>query len=275
MLAPLERLKVAACGLAGAAWSALSAAGRAFLGPERFDRMVDASGLRRLKSRLWLERIVLADGTVLLHRPQDRCIIEEVAGGAYASAPVEPGATVVDVGAHIGTFALLAARMVGPSGRVVALEPSPATLELLRRNVALNGLSWVKVHPVGAAEAEGTAELFTASGLDNPAADTLSPTPGRRGVMVRLARLDDVLAQEGCTRVDLLKLDVEGAELRALAGAPRTLALTRRIVMEVHPPAAPLQEVRRVLEGAGFDCRVLTQKPGSAILDAARVRSCS
>ncbi|MFA6317695.1 MAG: FkbM family methyltransferase [Elusimicrobiota bacterium] len=261
MRCALESLQVAACGLLGTLWTALSASGRSLVGPERFDRLVERTGLRRLKARAWLERARLPDGTVLLHRPQDRCIIDEIRAGTYGTDALAPGGTVVDIGAHIGTFALTAGRRVGPRGRVLALEPSPASLELLRRNVEANAMGWVSVHPVAAAEAEAEAELFTASDRDNPAADTLSATPGRPRVTVRLRRLDDLLAEEGVGPIDLLKIDVEGAELRVLAGAPAALARSRRVVLEVHPPKAEVQDVRKVLEASGFSCRLLSTTP--------------
>jgi hypothetical protein len=69
--------------------------------------------------------------------------------------------------------------------------------------------------------------------------------------------------------VALLKVDVEGAELRLLDGAPRTLAAARRIVMEVHPPRVEPEEVRRRLESLGFSCRT-SESGGCVLLEAVR-----
>lgn len=268
----MERLKLAAFAGAQAVWLALRGAGRAVLGRERFDRLIGATGLRELKSRAWLTRRVMPDGSDVAFRPHDQCIVDEVYGqGVYSGAEILPGQVVVDVGAHIGVFTLMAARRVGPAGRVVSFEPSPRTQELLRRNLAANGLSWVRFHPLAVADAEGSAELFVADDAsNNPAADTLTASAGRKGVTVRLRRLDDVLAEEGVTRVDHLKIDVEGAEQRVLDGAPRTLAATRRIVMEVHPPRVAKDEMLKRLASLGFSCRIVSEGPGSVIVEATR-----
>ena len=253
-------------------WIFFRMAGRSLLGAERFDLIIDKTGLHGLKSRVWLERFRAPDGSDILYRPHDRCIIDEVYGrSVYSGTEISPGQTVVDVGAHIGVFSLMAARRVGPKGHVVCFEPSPRAAEVLRRNLEANGLSWVRHHAVALAETEGSADLFVADDAgNNPAADTLSDTPGRGKVSVRLRRLDDVLAEEGIFSVDHLKIDVEGAELRVLDGAPRTLARTRRIAMEVHPPRVDPAEVRRRLEALGFTCRSVSESADSVILDARR-----
>ncbi len=268
----MESLKVALFAAAQGVWTALRAAGRAVLGRERFDRLVGLTGLRGLKSRTWLTRRRMPDGTVLLVRPHDQCIVDEVyERGAYSGAEILPGQTVVDAGAHIGAFTLMAARRVGPTGRVVCFEPSPRTRELLDRNLAANAVPWVSRRDCALAGAEGRAELFVADdAADNPAADTLHASAGRAAVPVRVRRLDDVLEEEGVGPVDHLKIDVEGAELSVMDGAPETLARTRRVVLEVHPPRVDPAEVRRRLEALGFSCRLVSEAPGSAILEASR-----
>lgn len=253
------------------AWIVIRRLGRALLGTKRFDRLIDKTGLRELKSRTWLSRKMMPDGNEIMYRPHDQCVLDEVyARDVYSQSKIKAGETVVDVGAHIGIFSLMAARKVGPTGRVIAFEPSPRTLDLLRRNLAFNGLPWVKLHAVALADVEGTTSLFMAEGaVDNPVADTLIAASKRKSVPVRLRRLDDVLAEEDVAAVDHLKIDVEGAELRVLDGAPKTLARTRRVVMEVHQPHVDPNEARRRLEAAGFDCR-LGESASGVILEALR-----
>lgn len=264
--------KVALLAVVQAVWIALRTLGRALLGSERFDRLIDKTGLRELKGRTWISRRSLPDGNVVYYRPHDQCIIDEVyAKDVYAGERLLPGETVVDVGAHIGTFALMAGRRVGPAGRVLAFEPSPKTFALLRRNLEANRMPWIWPNDFALADVAGTAELFIADdGANNPAADTLRAQDGRKAVSIRLRRLDDVMSERKMDRVDLLKIDVEGAELRVLDGAPKTLAATRRIVMEVHPPAVNARDVRTRLEGLGFKCRVVAEASDSVILEAVR-----
>lgn len=268
----MDSLKLTAFAFAQAVWLAVRGLGRAVLGTARFDALVGRTGLRDFKSRTWLTRRVLPDGNAVVFRPQDECIVDEVYGdGVYSGAVIKPGQTVVDAGAHIGAFALMAARRVGPTGRVLAFEPSPRTQELLKRNLDANALSWVRFHPVALAEAEGTAEFFVADdAANNPAADTLSASSDRKGVTVRLRRLDDVITEERVTVIDHLKIDVEGAELRVLDGGPKALAMTKRIVMEVHPPRVSLDEVRSRLASLGFEVRVVHEAGGSVIIEAVR-----
>ena len=130
---------------------------------------------------------------------------------------LRPGATFVDVGANVGYFSLLAALLVGERGRVIAFEPRADNVELLRRSVADNGFANVEVH--ACAVAERAQELaFFASGevqssgrlmQEREAGSELLPT-------VRAVALDEALAAE--PRVDVIKMDIEGAEPRALAG---------------------------------------------------------
>lgn len=267
----MERLKVRIFAAAQGFWIAIRTLGRAALGAERFDRLIDKSGLHRLKNRSWVSRRILPDGNDIFYRPHDQCIIEEVYDrDLYSRERIAPGQTVVDAGAHIGIFTLMAARRVGPTGRVLAFEPSPHTQETLRRNLSLNGLPWVKLHPVALSDAEGTAPFFVAAdGVENPVADSLQASPNRAQVRVRVRRLDAVLAEEGITSVDLLKIDVEGAELRLMDGAPQALARAQRVVMEVHPPEVDPAEVRRRFEALGYSCRIATGV-GCILLEAVR-----
>jgi FkbM family methyltransferase len=233
---------------------------------------VDAikAALRRLKDRWWPSVYLGADGLRLYYRSPDLCVLDEVyRHDVYRLDGIKPGETVVDAGAHIGAFSVAAARRVGPKGRVFAFEPSPRSRALLERNLRANRLSWAKVHPWALAEAEGEAPLFVAEGAVNPVADTLRAQEGRSRVAVRLRRLDDVLAEEGVERVDHLKIDVEGSELRVLDGASRALSVTRRLVMEIHPQAVEPEEVRERLEALGFSCDVRPQGAGF-LLEAAR-----
>lgn len=227
-------------------------------------------GASSLKTRVWRLETELADGTRLVFREHDRCVIDEVAkDDCYGLAKIKPGETVVDCGAHIGSFALMAARRAGPSGRVIAFEPGPGTLELLRENIALNAPLRLTLVPAALGEADGETTLYLGEGAEgNPAADTVFETAGRRAVTVPRRRLDAVLAEAGVTAVDHLKIDVEGAELQVLAGGTSVLPRTRRIVMEVHPDRLDPQEVFAFLLKAGFTVRTLREKP--LLIEASR-----
>ncbi|MBX9700083.1 MAG: FkbM family methyltransferase, partial [Acetobacteraceae bacterium] len=159
-----------------------------------------ADGIRLgLDTREFLEREIYLFGTW-----------EHEIGQAMA-ALLRPGDVFIDAGANIGAHALQAARLVGPTGQVLAFEPNPGTRERLDANVALNGASQVRVLPLALSDRAGTAELFPDEAR-NAGAASLRPRPGSGApVVVPTATLDSVLQEHGITgRVALVKIDVEG-----------------------------------------------------------------
>lgn len=135
------------------------------------------------------------------------------------------GMTVVDVGANLGYYSLLAASLVGPTGRVVALEPNSENCRLLLSSLRLGGLTNVEVLPVAAGEATGWAYYSTHVGSNGGLIDD-GDLLARPGVVVPTFRLDDLVEMP----VGLLKMDVEGAEGRVVHGATRIIERDRPIV---------------------------------------------
>jgi FkbM family methyltransferase len=133
--------------------------------------------------------------------------------------------TVVDAGAHHGLYTLLASKRVGWDGRVIAIEPSPRECERLEKHLRLNRCSNTELVGCALGEGPGEADLYLVEGFQDWC-NSLRP-PGVdepvRAVRVCVRRLDDVLAELGVTKVDFLKLDVEGAELSVLYGAMKLL----------------------------------------------------
>jgi FkbM family methyltransferase len=128
---------------------------------------------------------------------------------------LEKGMRVVDIGANIGYYTLLAARAVGQTGRVYAFEPTPRIYELLCQNVQANGFSNVVTIQKAVANRSGTARLY----LDrNNAVNRLSPALEREGsVEVEVVTLDHYFAHSTAP-IDVLKMDIEGSEPLALGG---------------------------------------------------------
>jgi FkbM family methyltransferase len=134
-----------------------------------------------------------------------------------------PGMVFVDVGAHIGEYTLLGARRVGDTGEVHAFEPDPRAHAVLVENVRLNRLSRVVTRPWAVSEAEGEAELrLHAEPALSALATPLSPV-GPAGESRRVPRvtLDGYIGER---RLDVVKIDVEGAEMLVVRGARRLLA---------------------------------------------------
>jgi FkbM family methyltransferase len=132
---------------------------------------------------------------------------------------IHPGMMVVDVGANIGYFTLLAAELVGSTGIVYAFEPEPDNYALLKKNIQLN--SYTNIQPIETAVSDecGAIQLYL-SAMDNGSHSIFGAAA--RGVAttktVAATTLDGFLEGEGWPNIDLVKIDVEGAENRVLDG---------------------------------------------------------
>lgn len=173
-------------------------------------------------------RVSVVAGNMRMHR-----LIDAAAG---------PGAVVVDVGANIGYNTVYAALRVGPRGRVIAIEPAPDNVAVLRENLETNQLANVVVHASAAGSARGTRDLFLRG--DVSAVNSLFPESVYASVTgvqpVPVVPVDDLVDMPP----DLVKIDVEGAELEVLGGMRRLLrAPSIRLVVEWHP---------RLQEAAGY-----------------------
>ncbi|KIG16381.1 methyltransferase, FkbM family domain protein [Enhygromyxa salina] len=150
-------------------------------------------------------------------------------------AAIGPGDVVIDVGANIGYYTLLAARTVGDAGHVFAFEPDPEAFAILERNVKLNGYENVTLVPKALGATDGTLQLYlhrTNRG-DHRIYD---PSGKRESVDIQMIRLDDFLVDHAGP-VDFIKIDTQGAECKILAGAAATLRAHAEtaIVMEFSP----------------------------------------
>lgn len=127
------------------------------------------------------------------------------------------GMTFVDIGANVGYFTLLAAGVVGRSGRVIAIEPSDPAADKLEKVVVDNRLTWVNVERYGLGRMEGEQKLSQPSPHNHT--PSMIGKPDRPGRKVRVRALDDCLADWQLQTIDLLKMDVEGFEPEVIAGA--------------------------------------------------------
>lgn len=148
---------------------------------------------------------------------------------------LHPGTTVLDVGANVGHYTLNAAECVGPSGRVVSVEPYHYAADRLSHTIHRNSLQHVTLKRVALSDHEGSTQL--ADGLpDNHTPSLLTVAPERHHTTIPLARLDDVLDEWiGRFRVvDFMKVDIEGSEPALVRGAQQVLSFgrVRYILME-------------------------------------------
>jgi FkbM family methyltransferase len=151
-------------------------------------------------------------------------------------ALLEPGMTFVDVGASFGFYTVLAAGAVGPKGRVIAFEPGPQNRSLLLLNIAAHEFHNVTFYPVALSDENGVLLYYTSggNGAISPFTGQVSELGG--GELVAAARLDDLLEHEA--RVDVMKIDVEGAEGRVIGGGSEVLRRHHpALFFEFSPPS--------------------------------------
>ena len=147
---------------------------------------------------------------------------------------VPAGGSFIDVGANVGTYALPLARHVGASGRVIAIEPHPVTHARLAFNRAASGLTQVTLVAAAAGDVDGDLMIET-DGDNLGASHVVTGGASAHAIKVPARTLHGILGEAGISRVDALKIDVEGFEDRVLTGffatAPQTL-WPRAVVIE-------------------------------------------
>jgi FkbM family methyltransferase len=181
-----------------------------------WDRRIRAASLDRL--------VFLALHRVGLMGKEEMSLLEKL---------IEPGMQIVDVGANIGLYTLLLARLTGESGRVFAFEPEPNLFSMLCENCAANNAVNVTPFRCAAGDANGRATFQRAT--FNSGDNRLGASkPGGQSIEVEVARLDEALPVQ---TVQFIKLDVQGHEVAALTGMHRLLAASPdvRVLFEFWP----------------------------------------
>ncbi len=164
---------------------------------------------------------------------------------------LRPGDTYVDIGANEGYFCVTAARLVGPSGRVVAVEPQARLAEVLRRNFELNG-SRVELLAAAISDQSGTATLHLTPDVNNSASGLAAHTSYRLATQnVPTLTLTQLFAQLNLHPPLVVKMDIESWEHEAILGSREIFqrGLIRVLVLEIHPS---------LLRQRGLDPDVLT-----------------
>lgn len=183
-----------------------------------------------------------------------------------------PGSVFLEIGGHVGTFSMLAGHLIGAEGAVIAIEPNPDNIGHFRRHVTLNEHENVHLIEAACCDREGTMEFFT--NLDNDGGHALwdvgehsfnqkSKADPQR-TEVKTVTVDGVLAAQDVARVDLIKVDTEGAELSVMQGAERTLRELRPplIVCEfnrfgLEQMGTSMPELRAFMDDRGYGCYLM------------------
>lgn len=177
---------------------------------------------------------------------------------------LKPGSVFVDIGAHIGTYSQRAAKAVGEKGLVIAVEPNPATIAKLRQGVAAAQWNNITVIPVACGDRRSRMTLFEAPS-ENTGMASLSKEnairwggDGNRSVEVDVIPLDEIYPTTHAQRLDVLKIDTEGAETMVLRGSAATIAKYRPAIMvesvdfQLRAMNSSLQELDALLTSYGY-----------------------
>jgi len=169
---------------------------------------------------------------------------------------LETGMTVIDIGANIGYYTIIAGKRIGVNGKVFAFEPEENNFSLLSRNISLNKLNNVTVFKVALTDKSGEKSLYLDN--DNKGHHSLSSQKSKteKSVLVRTDTLDNILEKYGSPKIDLIKMDIEGAEFLALEGMVKILAMNPELILftEFYPQAirrlgrSPLQFLKNLVE---------------------------
>ena len=166
---------------------------------------------------------------------------------------INKGDTVLDLGANVGYYSLLASRLTGKTGKVFAFEPEPRNYRILQRNIELN--NYTNIYAFQKAVSDENTSLTLHISEKDSGAHTIRPTQVEREfeneVNVEVVRLDDFLIEKAGS-VDVVKMDIEGSEPKALAGMKKYIHESKKIkiFMEFYPD---------ILEDAGFSPKEFAQ----------------
>lgn len=186
-------------------------------------RRIRAESVEIDGSRYYVDEFDSLNLTILgRYEPIESALLERV---------VKPGCVAVDLGANIGFHAVRMARCAGPAGRVYAFEPDPVNFALLKRNLEANGFAHATPEQKAISDKKGVLTLYRCA--SDPMDHRTHPGDGQRaGIDVEAISLDDYFRDSG-THVDFIKMDVQGAEIKALNGMREVIARSPGLEMLV------------------------------------------
>ena len=222
--------------------------------------------------RLILPRTVQYGDAVIVINPRDPVVsgalffrVYERTELAFFQSACCSGMNFLDVGANVGFYTALAARRIGPTGKIIALEPDPESHGFLKQTVAANEAVNVVCLTTAAAASRGRFKLYISP--ENRGDNRLyQPDPSWPSVEVETAPADDLLAGLGIEQLDLIKIDVQGAEGGVIDGLEKTIRRSPKLTLLAEFwPHGLLQ--------AGTDPKALLEKLRSFGLDLFEIKS--
>ena len=164
------------------------------------------------------------------------------------------GNTVMDIGGHIGIFTIISAKRCGETGKLYTYEPNPETFKRLKKNIEANKLTQVQLNNLAVSEKDGLLNMKigdSSQGSTIMEKGTLSDYS--KTVSVQTCTLDNIVSVNDILKIDILKIDAEGAELLILKGGMKqALPITKKIMIETHSTKLK-RECKKILGSEGFN----------------------
>jgi len=177
----------------------------------------------------------------------------------YHQELLKEGMNVIDVGAHLGTYTILAAEKVGESGKVISVEPEFKNYRQLLENIKLNNFKNVISRNMALGKHVGLAKLYIQSCGSGGHSLVFKNSNGPKSfIKVKVKTMDNMVEELGLNKIDVIKIDAEGAEMLVLEGSKKTLKNNpnmKIIVASYHYPSE-VKEVCQFLNGRGFKTKV-------------------
>jgi FkbM family methyltransferase len=222
----------------------------------RAERAFGNRGLGRIPGAQWFKRTILSatvpkqrvqkqlDGFRMWLNPADAGVSKEILGsGAYEEFELslfrkacKPGMVLMDVGANIGYYSLAACAETRDDAKIFAFEPEPQVGAMLRDNLALNAFKSVSTDTRALADKRGVLRLNVNAANTGKHSLVQSDDPNVQQIEIQTLTMDEFVAERGIARVDLIKIDVEGAEGLVLTGAMNTIRRFGPVIFMEYTP---------------------------------------
>ena len=235
------------------------------IGPAAYERIIAKYGKKLIPEKIIVQ--LPSSKNKIEIRKDDWVILGELyEDKVYPEELLQEGMMVVDVGGHVGIYSLMAFEKVGERGKVIVAEPEGSNFTQLQKNIAMNKIFNIFPFQVALSNYCGTGKLYLHSRMAKHT--LLALEKGNTTEEVQVLTLDALLRQAKVTKVDLVKIDAEGAELEILKGGEKTIQDNPKIkfiIASYHYPEEE-QKVVEFLEEKNMKTKILKDYDGKSVV---------
>jgi len=233
--------------------------------PRTFRRVKVVDRLVKFLSEKVFRSVGLVDVDGIIYVPLDGgsfiLVQKEYESWMQRYLKLEKGSVFIDVGANVGKYSLALSKIIGDSGKIVAVEPVPRTFDALAQAVKINGLSNIIPLNIACWSENTKLDIFLS---EYSGSCSIKRNFGLGHVIVEAKTLDSLVNELGLNRVDFVKIDVEGSELEVLEGMKNTLKTYRpRIVIELREQYK--DPLLSLMEHFDYSCELIEETKGAKI----------